>query len=219
MMPRVFVTRMIAPFALKRIREVCEAEIWEGEMPPPYMILADRVQGVEGILTMVTDRIDAGILDAAGPALKVVSNMAVGYNNIDIAAARERNVMVGNTPDVLTDATADLAMALLLAAARRIVEGVDFVRAGEWRTWHPELMVGRDLSAATLGIVGFGRIGRAVAKRARGFDMSVVAYSPSLTDEAAAAAGCRAGRFEHAAAQFRFCFAAYAADARNLSPD
>ncbi len=196
MSPRVFVTRRISISALERIEQVCEVDVWEGEMPPPAPILADRVAQVDGILSMVTDRIDAAILDAAGPSLKVVSNMAVGYNNIDLAAARARGVAVGNTPGVLTDATADLTLALLLAAARRLVEGIEYVRAGEWRTWHPDLMVGRDLSGAVLGIVGFGRIGRAVARRARAFDMRILAYSPSLTDEDAEAAGATAASME-----------------------
>jgi glyoxylate reductase len=189
MKPRIFITRRIAATALEQIADMCELEMWEGEMPPPYPILADRVRGVEGILSMITDRIDASLMDTAGASLKVISNMAVGYNNIDVAAAKARGIAIGNTPGVLTDATADITMALLLAAARRIVESVDFVRAGEWRTWHPDLLVGRDLSGATLGIVGYGRIGQAVARRARGFDMHILAYSPSLTDAEAAAAG------------------------------
>lgn len=158
-------------------------------MPPPYAVLLDRVRGVDGLLSMITDRVDAALLDAAGASLKVVSNMAVGYNNIDVPAAHARGVAIGNTPGVLTDATADLTMALLLAAARRIVESVDYVRNGEWRTWHPDLLVGRDLNGATLGIVGYGRIGEAVAQRARGFGLRIVAYSPSLTPSEAESLG------------------------------
>ncbi|MCC6615833.1 MAG: D-glycerate dehydrogenase [Anaerolineae bacterium] len=185
-MPKVFITRAIAPSALSRIETVCEVDLWDGEMPPPYSILCDRVRGVDGLFSMITDRIDAGVYEAAGASLKVVSNMAVGYNNIDVAAAQARGIAIGNTPGVLTDATADLTLALLLAAARRIVEGVEYVRAGEWRTWHPNLLAGRDLNGATLGIVGFGRIGRAVAHRAQAFGLRILAYSPSLTDEEAA---------------------------------
>ena len=186
---RVFITRAIAPSALERIAAVCTVDLWEGEMPPPYSIICNRVSGVDGLLSLITDRIDGGVYDAAGSSLKVVSNMAVGYNNVDVVAAQARGIAVGNTPGVLTDATADLAMALLLASARRIVEGVEYVRAGEWRTWHPNLLVGRDLSGATLGIIGFGRIGRAVARRAQGFGMRVLAYSPSLSEEDAQNAG------------------------------
>jgi lactate dehydrogenase-like 2-hydroxyacid dehydrogenase len=189
MQPRVFITRTIAQFALKRISEVCQVDLWDGEMPPPNAILADRVQGVDGILSMITDRIDATIMNAAGAQLKVISNMAVGYNNIDVPTAKARDIAIGNTPGVLKDATADLTMALLLAAARRIPESIDYVRTGEWRTWHPEQLLGRDLAGAALGIVGFGRIGQAVAKRARAFGMTILTYSPSLTAEAAAAQG------------------------------
>jgi len=189
MQPRVFITRTIAQLALRRIADVCQVDVWDGEMPPPNAILADRVQGVDGILSMITDRIDSTVMNAAGAQLKVISNMAVGYNNVDVATAHARGIAVGNTPGVLTDATADLTMALLLAAARRIPESIDYVRSGEWRTWHPEQLLGRDLAGASLGIVGFGRIGQAVAKRARAFGMSIFACSPSLTADAAALHG------------------------------
>jgi lactate dehydrogenase-like 2-hydroxyacid dehydrogenase len=185
MKPRVFVTRLIPDAGLNRVRGFCDADIWPGDMPPPYESLIQRVKGVEGILCLLTDRIDAGLMDAAGPQLKVISQMAVGYDNIDVAAAEARGIPVGNTPGVLTEATADLTFALLLAQARRIVEGVEYIRVGKWRTWDPKALLGADLSGATLGIVGFGRIGRAVARRASGFDLRILAYSPSLTaDEA-----------------------------------
>lgn len=187
--PKVFVTRIIPDAGLDRVREACDADIWPERMPPPYDVLTERVRGVEGILCVLTDRIDGALMDAAGPQLKVISQMAVGYDNIDVQAARARGIPVGNTPGVLTDATADLTFALLLAAARRIVEGVEYIRAGEWQTWEPKTLLGTDVSGATLGIIGFGRIGKAVARRASGFDMRVLAYSPSLTDEQAAAAG------------------------------
>jgi glyoxylate reductase len=124
-------------------------------------------------------------MDAAGAQLKVISQMAVGYDNIDVKAAQVRGIAVGNTPGVLTDATADLGLALLLAAARRIVEGVAYIKAGQWRTWEPRALLGGDLSGATLGIVGLGRIGKAVARRASGFDMQILAYSPRCTAEEA----------------------------------
>lgn len=188
MKPHVFITRYLPEAALEKAREACDVDLWEDEMPPPYEALQQRSRGKDGVLTMLTDRIDAAFMDAAGPALKVISQMAVGYDNIDIQAAQERGIAVGNTPGVLTEATADLAFTLLLAAARRIVEGVRYIENGEWKTWHPTVLLGRDLAGAKLGIVGFGRIGRAVAKRASGFDMSILAYSPRLTDEAARAA-------------------------------
>ncbi len=128
---------------------------------------------------MLTERIDGEVMDAIGPGLKVISNMAVGVDNIDIAAATVRGIPAGNTPGVLTDATADQAFALMMAAARRIVEADRFLRAGKWVTWSPSLLLGADLTGATLGIIGLGRIGQAVAKRAQGFDMRVLFYSPT----------------------------------------
>jgi lactate dehydrogenase-like 2-hydroxyacid dehydrogenase len=178
--PRVYVTRIIPEGGLRLVREACDAEIWEGETPPPREVLLERVRGVDGLLSLLTDKVDAELMDAAGPQLKVISNYAVGYNNIDVEAATERGIAVGNTPGVLTDTTADMAFTLLMAAARRVVEGVDYVQAGKWRTWGPTLLLGRDVHHATLGIIGFGRIGRTVAKRAQGFDMKVLFYDPMV---------------------------------------
>jgi glyoxylate reductase len=140
--------------------------------------MLERVRGSDGILCLLTDRIDGELLDAAGPQLKVVSNHAVGFDNVDIPAATERRIPVGNTPGILTEATADFAFALLMAAARRIVEADHYVRAGNWKTWEPSLLLGADFAGATLGVVGFGRIGQAVAKRALGFGMRVIYYNP-----------------------------------------
>lgn len=184
--PRVFVTRTIPEVALELLQASCDVDVWEDMLPPPYETLIARSRGCDGVLTMLTDRIDAHFMDAVG-SLKVISQMAVGYDNIDIAAANERRIPVGNTPGVLTEATADLTMALLLAAARRLAEGAAYVRNGEWITWHPTVLLGADVSGATLAIIGFGRIGKAVARRARAFDMRIVAYSRSLTAEDAAA--------------------------------
>jgi glyoxylate reductase len=189
MPPRVFITRIIPDDGLNRLKQACETDIWPDEMPPPYEELLERVRGVDGILSMLTDRIDGQLMDAAGPGLKVISQMAVGYDNIDVAAARERGIHVGNTPGVLTEATADLAFALLLAAARRLLEGVDYIRTGQWRTWHPNVLLGGDLNGATLGIVGLGRIGKAVARRASGFNMRILAYSPRGDAQEAAKLG------------------------------
>ena len=130
---------------------------------------------IQGLLCLLTDRIDAEVMDAA-PKLKVISNYAVGYDNIDVQAATERGIIVSNTPEVLTDTTADFAFTLLMAAARRLVEGVDYVRAGKWKTWGPKLCLGQDIHHATLGIIGLGRIGSGVAKRAEGFDMKILYY-------------------------------------------
>lgn len=181
--PKVFVSRIIPAAGLDKIKAECEVDLWTEQMPPPYEVLTERVKGVDGLLCLLTDRIDGALMEAAGPQLKVISQMAVGYDNIDIAAATERGIPVGNTPGVLTEATADLTFALLLAAARRIVEGVNYIKAGEWKTWEPETLLGADLTGATLGIVGWGRIGQAVAKRASGFDMRIIAHSRSPISE------------------------------------
>jgi glyoxylate reductase len=183
--PHVFITRHIPDSALQKVQTSCDVDLWEDEMPPPYETLIERATDKDGVLTMLTDHIDAAFMDAAGSNLKVISQMAVGYDNIDIQAAQARGIAIGNTPGVLTETTADLAFSLLLAAARRILEGVRYIENDEWKTWHPTVLLGSDVSGATLGIVGFGRIGRAVAKRAAGFDMRVFAYSPSLTDDQA----------------------------------
>lgn len=191
--PRVFVTRIIPEAGLALLRPHCQLDVWNENRAPEPEILVQRAKGVEGILTMLTDRIDGAFLDAVGPQLKVVSQCAVGYDNIDVTAAFQRGIPVGNTPGVLTEATADLAFALLMAAARRLNEGIAYVQNGEWKNWDPQVLLGQEITGATLGIVGFGRIGQAAAKRARGFDMRVLAYSPSLTD-----ADAKTHQVEHA---------------------
>ncbi|MGE5249983.1 MAG: 2-hydroxyacid dehydrogenase [Bacteroidota bacterium] len=172
--PNVFVTRLIPDRGLDLVKEACEARVWEDELPPDRQELIEAVRGVDGLLCLLTDRIDGEVMDAAGPQLKVISNQAVGYDNIDIPAATRRGIPVGNTPDVLTEATADFSFALMMAAGRRIVEGVQYVRDGRWKTWGPSLLLGVDFKGATLGLVGFGRIGKAMARRAAGFDMRVI---------------------------------------------
>ena len=164
--PKVFVTRRLPAAGLDRIRAACDAEVWDEPLPPPYAVLRDKAAGCDGLVSLLTDRIDAALLDAA-PRLKVVSNYAVGFNNVDVAAATARGVLVGNTPGVLTDATADMAFCLLIAAARRVVEGHDYTRSGQWKTWEPLGHLGQDLVGRTLGVVGMGRIGYALAKRCR----------------------------------------------------
>jgi glyoxylate reductase len=190
--PRVFVARLIPEEGLAPIRDACDADIWTDELPPTRAELLRRARGCDGLLTLLTDRVDDELLEVVGPGLRVVSNFAVGYDNIDVAACARRGVLVGNTPGVLTETTADLAWALMLAAMRRLPEGDRYVRAGDWRTWGPQLLMGGDIHGATLGIVGFGRIGQAVARRAAGFGMTVL-YS-SRTGAAAeieAALGAR----------------------------
>jgi len=172
--PRVFVSRRIPEDGLAPILAATDATIWPDELPPPRDALLEAIKGMDGVLALLTDRVDAEFLDTAGPQLKVVSNYAVGFDNIVVPEATKRGVAVGNTPGVLTDTTADLAFALLMAAGRRVVEGDRYVHAGNWKTWGPLLLLGTDISGATIGIVGFGRIGQAVARRAAGFGMTVL---------------------------------------------
>ena len=186
--PRVYVTRVIPEKGLEMLREHCQVEVWPEELPPPKETILEKVRDCEGLLSLLTDPIDAEVMDAA-PKLKVISQYAVGFDNIDIAEATRRGIPVGHTPGVLTDATADFAFTLLLAAARRVVEGADYVRAGRWKTWGPTLLLGADVWGATLGIIGFGRIGQAVARRGTGFNMRILAYDPYPNEKAAAEIG------------------------------
>ncbi|WP_456413854.1 2-hydroxyacid dehydrogenase [Oceanithermus profundus] len=187
-MERVFVTRSLPGTALDELRQAgYQVDVWPEFLAPPRAVLLERVRGAAGLITMLEDRVDAELMDAAGPGLKVIAQYAVGLDNVDLEAARERGIVVTHTPGVLTDATADLAFALLAAAARRVVEGHDYVRRGEWKTWHPELLLGPELHGATVGVVGFGRIGQAFARRARGFEMKVLYTSRRPKPEAEAA--------------------------------
>jgi glyoxylate reductase len=177
--PRVFVARRIPAEGLDALAAATDADVWEDELPPPRHELLRRVAGCDGVLTLLTDGVDDEFLDAAGLGLKVVSNYAVGFDNVDVPACTQRGIPVGNTPGVLTETTADLAWALLMASSRRVAEGDRYVRAGRWRTWGPQLLLGGDVHGATLGIIGFGRIGQAVAQRAGGFGMAVLYWDRS----------------------------------------
>ena len=172
-MARVLVTRRLVGDALDRLCAAHEVEVWPEAMPPSPEVLRERLADADGLLCLLTERVDAALLDAA-PRLKVVANYAVGTDNVDLDACRERGIAVGRTPDVLTDATADLTWALILAAARRIPEAAAAVRAGEWRTFEAARWLGVGLAGRTLGVIGYGRIGRAVARRAEGFGMEVL---------------------------------------------
>jgi glyoxylate reductase len=173
-MAHVFVTRALPGDALSRLEAAGHAvDVWPEDLPPPPEVLRERVADVEGLLSLLTEKIDTSVLDAA-PNLKVIANYAIGSDNIDLEACRTRGIPVGVTPDVLTDATADLAWALMLAVARKLVEGAADVRAGKWKTWEPQGWLGYDVHGATLVVVGAGRIGQAAAKRAQGFDMKVI---------------------------------------------
>ncbi len=179
--PKVFVTRQIPDKGFELVKDFCDVDLWTSDMPPSRGELLQRARGVDGILSLLTDAIDGDVMDAIGSQLKVISNFAVGFDNIDINAATARKIPVGNTPDVLTDATADFAFALMMSAGRHILEGDRYVRDGKWKTWNPMLFLGVEMKGATLGLVGFGRIGKAMARRAVGFDMRVIYYDPLET--------------------------------------
>ncbi len=179
----MFVTRRLPGRALERLAEEADVDVWPDELPPTPEELALKAHQNEALLTLLTDRVDAALLDAA-PNLLVVSNMATGFDNIDVPAATARGVLVTRTPGVLSETTADFAFALILAAARRVVEGDRYVRDGRWKTWGPETLLGQDVYGATLGIVGLGGIGREVAKRARGFGMRILYTGPSRKPDA-----------------------------------
>jgi glyoxylate reductase len=172
-MARCFVTREIPGTAVARLAAEHEVEVWPERLPPTREQLRGRAAGVEGLLCMLTDPVDRELFEAA-PGLRAVSTYAVGTDNIDLAAASERSIPVGHTPDVLTETSADLALALMLAVMRRIPEGDAEVRAGEWLTWEPARLLGHDLHRATVGIIGLGRIGQAVKRRVEGFGATVI---------------------------------------------
>jgi glyoxylate reductase len=188
MKPKIFVTRHLPEAAYQALLQTCEVDIWDFETPPPYETLCERVQDKDGLVCLLTDRVDAALMDQA-PHLKVISQIAVGFDNIDVKAAQQRGIRVGTPPGVLTDATADFAFTLLMASARRIGEAIDYVRAGSWQTWGLTLLLGQEIYGATLGVIGFGRIGQAVAKRARGFDMKILYHDSNRIPEAESALG------------------------------
>ena len=174
--PPVLVTRRLPQEALDRIEARCDMTLYAGEGAMPRDQLLTEVAGKAGAVTLLTDRVDEEFLNAAGPQLKIVANYAVGFDNIDVEACTQHGVLASNTPEVLTETTADTAFALMLAAARRITEGDRFLRSGAPWIWGPLMLLGQDIHHATLGIVGFGRIGQALARRARGFGMRIIYY-------------------------------------------
>lgn len=179
MKPKVYITRKIPDEIVSKIKEVCEVRMWqEEEKPVPREVLEKEIADVEGLFCLLTEAIDRTLLDRAN-ALKVISNMAVGYNNIDIAAAKAKGIRVTNTPGVLTETTADLTFALLMSTARRLVESTEYLKSGKWETWSPMQLAGQDIYGATLGIIGMGRIGEALARRAKGFDMNILYHNRS----------------------------------------
>jgi len=172
--PRVYITRKIPEPIVAYIKERCEVKMWDSEdVPVPADILEEEIKSVDGLFCLLTESIDQSLLSKA-QKLKVISNMAVGYNNIDIDAAIEKGITVTNTPGVLTETTADLTFALLMATARRLIESSEYLREGKWKTWSPMQLTGQDIYGSTLGIIGMGRIGEAVVRRAKGFNMKIL---------------------------------------------
>lgn len=203
---RVFVTRELPGdgFAELRADPAFQLDIWPGDFPPPREALLEHVAGVDGLVCLITDVIDEGVLEAAGSQLRVVSQMAVGVDNVDVAACSVRGIPVGNTPGVLTETTADIAWALILASARRVVEAAEYVKHGDWRTWTPTQMAGVDVYGATLGVIGFGAIGQAVARRAQGFGMRTLYWNRTIRPAEAAAVGAEYRSFEQVLAESDF---------------
>lgn len=177
-MTRILLTRRLPEPAMKRLASMnLTLDVWPENTPPSYDNLLQRIAGVDGLISMLTDRIDANLLDAAGPQLKVISQMAVGVDNIDLAACTARGIPVGHTPGVLSDAVADLTIGLMLATARRFIEAAEDIKAGRWQTWDPMGWVGPDLHGSTVGIIGLGRIGAAVARRLTGFNVHILYHN------------------------------------------
>jgi glyoxylate reductase len=196
MKPYVYITRKLPEETIVELTEQFEVKMWEHEdIPAPREVLLAEAKKASGMITMLSDKIDEELL-SAGENLKVVANLAVGFDNIDLKAATERGIVVTNTPDVLTETTADLTFALLMAAARRIVEAADYIKAGKWEGWSPYLLAGHDVFGKTIGIVGMGKIGEAVARRAKGFGMDILYHNRSRKPEAEKELGAIYSSFE-----------------------
>src|SRR5579884_1811624 len=188
MAPRVYVTRVIPRAGVDRLQQAgFDVDVNEGDVPLRQDDLVEKARSYDALVTLLTDRVDRRVLEAAASAdLKIVANVAVGYDNVDVAAATDLGILVSNTPGVLTETTADFAWALLMSVGRRVVEGDRFFRAGKYQGWGILMLLGEDIYAKTIGIVGFGRIGQAVAKRATGFDMRILYYDPVIQAQEAA---------------------------------
>ncbi|WP_096436697.1 2-hydroxyacid dehydrogenase [Alteribacter populi] len=216
--PYIFITRKLPENTIAPLKEFAKVVVWEKEDEPvPSDHLIAEAKKADALLTMVSDRIDKEVLKSA-KNLKVISNMAVGYDNIDVSEATNRGILICNTPDVLTETTADLTFALLMATARRLPEAVDYVKEGHWDQWGPMLLAGADVHHKTIGIVGMGRIGTAVAKRATGFDMNILYFNRSRNREAETKVGAKYASFDNLLQQADFivCLAPLTSDTKHL---
>lgn len=214
----VFITRKLPEEVVQSLREQFEVNMWHSDtMAVPREILLEEAGKADALLTMLSDKVDRELLTRSSN-LKVVANLAVGFDNIDLEAAKENNVLICNTPDVLTDTTADLAFALLMATARKIPQAVQIVKSGEWRSWGPLLFTGADIHHKTIGIVGMGKIGSAVAKRATGFDMEILYHNRNPKPEVEAAVGAKYCSFEQLVQQSDFivCLTPLTPETKNL---
>ena len=180
---KVFVTREILPEGIEILKKNFDVEVWPEYAPPSREVLKEKIKDADAVLTMLSDKMDADMINSA-PKLKIIAQLAVGFDNIDLKTAKERGIYVTNTPDVLTDASADFSFAQMLAVSRRVVEADKYVRADKWKVaWHPKMMLGGTLRGTTLGIIGAGRIGQAMAKRGKGFDMKIIYYNRTAKPE------------------------------------
>jgi glyoxylate reductase len=194
---KVYITRKLPDQVLTQVRERFDVRMWEEEETPvPYKVLEKEIQDVDGLLCLLTETIDESLIKKA-KKLKVIANMAVGFNNIDLVSATKHGIRVTNTPDVLTETTADLTFGLLMTSARRIVEASNYLKNGDWKTWSPMQLTGQDIHGATLGIIGLGRIGEALVKRAKGFDMEVLYFNRSRKYEQEEKLGITYSSFEN----------------------
>ncbi|HOO33249.1 MAG TPA: D-glycerate dehydrogenase [Thermotogota bacterium] len=180
---KIFITRKIPIEGIAELEKYYDVEVWGSELPIPPELFIEKIKDAAGVICMLSDKVTKEVIDSA-PELRVITNYAVGYDNIAVEYAKSKGIKVGNTPGVLTETTADLAFSLLMSVARRITESADYVKAGEWKTWGPQLMLGNDIWGRTMGIIGFGRIGQAMARRARGFGMKVLYYSRTRKPDA-----------------------------------
>jgi glyoxylate reductase len=218
MKPYIFITRKLPENVILKLKEQFEIKMWEKEdVPCPRPILLEEAKKADALITMLSDSIDEEVM-AAGSKLKVIANLAVGYDNINIDEATKRGIAICNTPDVLTDTTADLTFGLLMATARRLIEAAEFVKEGKWQSWSPLLLAGHDIHHKTIGIVGMGKIGETVAKRATGFDMEILYHNRSRKPEVEQAIGAQYVEFDELVkrSDFIVCLTPLTSETKNL---